>query len=693
MKIRYFFLFFLITLVAIFPKPSFAATNNANYKVKITILTPGDQPNIYDQWANPPAKNLVLDALKQVQDLYKGQLNGSSFEIDSNVTVVKSASSLPPGSVESDLNRIFEQLLGFNYISDADNIANLVFVVGRDSNGIQWGSNNIYGPGGSIKGLEGYTRAIMDGRKLLDVTYNANQDQYYAGLQAIAHELGHVFGLNFSGFTNGHVCSESTPTQCNNEFKKLVDSNKAVYPPRSESEYDVMNPYWYISDLSPRFNTLKFANSWVNSEKYQLCQSPFIQPKCSFPADKEVYRYDPLNQTNLYQVIPASLDVSKEDTFRLTGKFDTQMDTAAPTVQIWRAGQLLSPDADYQILSFSQKEIEIKILSREALGYWNFSVTDADKNWIAYAEPLVVTDGSPGSISTSGKTIKFNAKATCDGVLGIMSSLKIQTKINEKLEDLDSTFLTDSSGNAQVAFTINPQTNEDSFTITINTYRDVSVFNGNSRTFNVNNYPNFIQFDTLCSSQPSVRIVTVNKCGTDQVPASFNISIIHNKADGTSDIRTYSNVMPADSRQSGRVFFDLVYPDFQDGDTYVLQANGIRGVEPKQKEYLIMDSYPQESFTKTFEVYYPQCPVADSRVGLINPFDGEILDDEGKPVPLFMLKARTSSAEEEEEEARISLSDLISKVRDSKTKATIDLTRRQLYENSQEVNACVDDYK
>lgn len=691
MKIKY--LLLLASLFMVFSGDALAAVNNENYKVKITILTSSDQNNVYEQWNNQSAKSLVLDAVKQVQDLYSQQLSGSTFAVDENVSVIKSASSLPPGSAESDVRSIFEQLLGYNYVSDADNIVNLVFVVGRDTDGIQWGGRQIYGPRGSIKGLEGYTWAILDGRKLLDVTYNANSDQRYAGLQAIAHELGHTFGLNYSGYTNGHVCSESVTTECNDEFKKMVDSKKAVYPPRSESENDIMNPYWYTGDLSPRFNSLRFANSWVNSEKYQLCQSPFMQPRCDFPADKEAHRFNPMSATNLYQVLPGRIDVQKEDTFRLTGKFDTQMGSLAPTVQIWRGGQLLSPDIDYQIVNFSQNEIMIKILNKNALGYWNFSVTDADKNWITYTEPLVVTDGSSANTATRSKTVKFKIKATCDGAVGIAASIKITTKINGESKDLDSSFLTDSSGNAQIAFTAEPQTSEDNFTVTINTYRDVSVFNGNSRTFSLNNYPSFIQFDAMCSSQPSVRVVTVNKCGDNQIPGSFDVSIIHKKADGTSDVRNYSNKMPPDSRQSGRVFFDLVYPDFQEGDTYILQANNIRGYEPKQKEYLIMDSYPEESVTKTFDIYYPTCPINDSRVGLLSPVDGGILDNSGKPVPFYALKARTSLEDEDVEESRISLDELKSRINDPKTKATIDLTRRQLYENSADIDACVEDYK
>ncbi len=692
MKIKY-LLFSALLILAVFSRDTLAAVNNASYKVKITILTPSDQVDLYDQWNNQPAKNLVLDAVKQVKDLYSQQLNGSTFMIDENVAVIKSVSSLPPGSAENDLTRIFEQLLGYNYISDADNVANLVFVVGRDTNGIQWGGRDVYGPHGSIKGLEGFTWAILDGRRLLDVTYNANSDQYYAGLQAIAHELGHAFGLNYSGYTNGHVCSESVTTECNDEFKKLVDSKKAVYPPRSESEYDVMNPYRYIGDLSPRFKNLQFANNWVNSEKYQLCQSPFIQPKCNLPPDKEAHRYTTFSETNLYQIVPGKIDVSKEDTFRLTGKFDTQRGSLAPTVKIWRGSQILSPDIDYQIVNFSQKDIEIKILNKEALGYWNFTVTDADQNWIRYTESLLVIDGAPGSVSATSKTVKFKVKATCDGAVGIVASLKITTKINGESRDLDSSFLTDSSGNAQIAFTVEPQTQEDNFTVTINTYRDVSVFSGNSRTFNFSNYPDYIQFDAMCSSQPSVRVVTVNKCGNNQIPGSFDVSIIHKKADGTSDLRNYSNRMPPDSRQTGRVFFDMVYPDFQEGDSYVLQANNIRGYEPKQKEYLIMDSYPQESITKTFEIYYPVCPVNDPRVGLSSSVDGDILDTSGKPVPFYSLKARTSLEDEDIEESRISLDELKSRINDPKTKAIIDLTRRQLYENSSDIEACVEDYR
>jgi hypothetical protein len=151
--------------------------------------------------------------------------------------------------------------------------------------------------------------------------------------------------------------------------------------------------------------------------------------------------------------------------------------------------------------------------------------------------------------------------------------------------------------------------------------------------------------------------------------------------------------MPPDSRQTGRVFFDMVYPDFQEGDSYVLQANNIRGYEPKQKEYLIMDSYPQESITKTFEIYYPVCPVNDPRVGLSSSVDGDILDTSGKPVPFYSLKARTSLEDEDIEESRISLDELKSRINDPKTKAIIDLTRRQLYENSSDIEACVEDYR
>jgi hypothetical protein len=49
--------------------------------------------------------------------------------------------------------------------------------------------------------------------------------------------------------------------------------------------------------------------------------------------------------------------------------------------------------------------------------------------------------------------------------------------------------------------------------------------------------------------------------------------------------------------------------------------------------------------------------------------------------------------DEDIEESRISLDELKSRINDPKTKAIIDLTRRQLYENSSDIEACVEDYR
>jgi hypothetical protein len=89
MKIKY-LLFSALLILAVFSRDTLAAVNNASYKVKITILTPSDQVDLYDQWNNQPAKNLVLDAVKQVKDLYSQQLNGSTFE-----PLIGNISSLP----------------------------------------------------------------------------------------------------------------------------------------------------------------------------------------------------------------------------------------------------------------------------------------------------------------------------------------------------------------------------------------------------------------------------------------------------------------------------------------------------------------------------------------------------------------------------------------------------------------------
>lgn len=257
------FIFLLLSFFLILPSSSYAA---GVHLVQPFILVPKDWKNIETAEDIESYKRVIVSNLRSVQQFYASKLSGKSFNFNPSVEVIYSDKNIA-GNSDKEIGGIFGDLnsdkflnfFGNDLISLEENKVKVIWIIGMHT------FKGIYAQGGS--------RGVHKGIALMPYVdlFGARGDLGFGPQQfskhALAHELGHAFGLNWSGYGKGHPCTEASLNEC-------IDGTPQPYPPAIEWK-SVMG----YNAPSQQFPDVDFNNSLANPEIKKLYQSPFLNPE------------------------------------------------------------------------------------------------------------------------------------------------------------------------------------------------------------------------------------------------------------------------------------------------------------------------------------------------------------------------------------------------------------------------------
>lgn len=247
-------LFIVSTLIPFifffFLKPQIVSAQNVNI-VEPFLIIPSNWEERISQDDIQRYKENILRGLEESRQFYSSKLGGHTFVYDSNVQVVKS------NAIDENQD-LFTLGLKNNVIESPYGHINILFIVGYRNN-----NHANLGPG--------HNEALINHQTLESLGSSDNNAQRIAS-GIVSHELGHTFGLSYSGFANGHPCSIVSKPQCRSDILGLGTS--IPYPPASDCRNSVMGLGYCPTD----FSNLGFANSEWNPEIQRLFKSRFINP-------------------------------------------------------------------------------------------------------------------------------------------------------------------------------------------------------------------------------------------------------------------------------------------------------------------------------------------------------------------------------------------------------------------------------
>lgn len=245
----------LLILLPLLPREALAV----DHVVRSVITVPFDWRGRVTSEQKTQYKIAIIQASKRVRSMYAQLLKGKTFVLSEDVAVEE---ILFPSLI---VNSRMGMSSGFDFI-------------GKNLFGIDKGTVIVYWIIGGVFNREGvgavggsfnpdHGVVWMPHRALLDIVSDEDSDQKRWALTALAHELGHAFGLDYAGFAKGHPCSVSSVNEC-------LESAPQPYPTANEwaSIMGYGTPY-------PNFPNLNFNNSVFNPEIQKLYQSPFINPE------------------------------------------------------------------------------------------------------------------------------------------------------------------------------------------------------------------------------------------------------------------------------------------------------------------------------------------------------------------------------------------------------------------------------
>lgn len=321
-------LFFLV-LFLINIQPQFVSAAEV-YKIRPALLVPVNKKDYLTDEKKAQYKTYIFDALKEVQEFYKQELNGKTFNLDNDWDIVYSDK---PIDVTQDLTAVkyFYRSGGDNKLPLSDGLIRTIWIIGLSNQG------PIAGEGFALKSSG---NSFFDHGLLLDLG-RTNSEYRDRGLTVIAHELGHAFGLVESKFAYSHTCTEDNPAVCKN--------NPSPLPPKEISYFDIMN--WTIT--GEKFTQKHFTNDYINQEKTGLYKSLFINPqKDSAPSIENLS--GSLDKPKFFNLSPNTVIIGQS--FDIIGVGLSEFDQ----VEIYNLDTVL-PSAAYKIIEHKNDVISILI--------------------------------------------------------------------------------------------------------------------------------------------------------------------------------------------------------------------------------------------------------------------------------------------------------------------------------------------
>lgn len=297
------------------------------YQVKSYIVVPSnfDTPEVNQNL--PKYKNDILQALKDVQAWYKDKLSGHTFKFSSEIEVVKT--NIPAIHTNSTL-QMHDELNGDKLIPWERGLVKTIWMIGSKDIA-EWGGH------GDDDGRAWLSLPLLEG-----IAYPDPTSRNFP-LGVLAHELGHAFGLVFSGYARGHPCTVNYPNEC-------IDIAPKPYPDKDEEKGSVMSyggTFYYP-------NT-GFNNSIYNPEQWKLYQVAFLNPNHD-PAPERKPSSRSASRLLLYTYtykpgdIVTILTRDSKDDFGLSGK-----------VEVATYGS--SPRALTDIIEWNNQKIRVRLPS------------------------------------------------------------------------------------------------------------------------------------------------------------------------------------------------------------------------------------------------------------------------------------------------------------------------------------------
>ncbi|MBI2593366.1 hypothetical protein HYW44_01875 [Candidatus Daviesbacteria bacterium] len=338
-------------------------------------------------------KILILDALDDVQNFYQNKVkdtqgNGLTFSYKNEVTVVYTGKDLdyikgPNGkSIPLDywnqpsygctygvfLRQGGNNRFGSNppFLRPSSGKLYMVYVIGTSSTmacagaGADEGYPKNYQPNAYFSG---WHLNCLNPKDELEKPIYCNP---LNSKRNIAHELGHSFGLGYSGWAKAHTCSEYNPHFCKNDTPRPLPDEQSV-------SREIMN-YQSSADRlkAPSLDYFFISNTEYNPFVAKLFKSPFLNPNGIYEPPPIEEEQDPFSNYGVGIIKLQNFSVTYQDTVNIVGKgFGPNPDKIRSYLAIFPINNN-QPDIDnklkeseFEIVNWQDDTITFRILKKD----------------------------------------------------------------------------------------------------------------------------------------------------------------------------------------------------------------------------------------------------------------------------------------------------------------------------------------